>query len=343
MVNKQINRGIQILRVIACLAVFFCHFGQRLKLNRFSDNLYGFSQLGRYGVELFFVISGYLVCFSLLNGKSAIQFYKKRIIRILPLYYFSILVFFITESFIFRDVPKDDMHLGWLRYIFCLNGIVPSEGYFWSNIGITWTIPVFLMFYILAPFIMKVAKSTFSSAIVLVISIGFSLIINLKFHGWLSGLTFMPCFLMGVLVYNAKKENLIFATLIGLQLFVFLSKFCSWTGFISKAVNGLELFVVSAIFATIIIASDEFKITDNKIIKMLDVLDDHSYTLYLVHGITFCAIIDKFDINTFGNTRIFLLFRLAVSIIGTGILTVLVHKYVEKPIQNRLISKAKEK
>ena len=162
------------------------------------------------------------------------------------------------------------------------------------------------------------------------------MIINLKFHGWLSGLTFMPCFLMGVLVYNAKKENLIFATLIGLQLFVFLSKFCSWTGFISKAVNGLELFVVSAILATIIIASDEFKITDNKIIKMLEVLDDHSYTLYLVHGITFCAIIDKFDINTFGNTRSFLLFRLAVSIIGTAVLTVVVHKYVEKPIQNKL-------
>ncbi|MBQ9375118.1 MAG: acyltransferase [Ruminococcus sp.] len=154
--QKLTDRGIQILRIIACLAVFFCHFGQRLKLGRFSANLLNFSQLGRYGVELFFVVSGYLVCFSLLNGKSAIQFYKKRIIRILPLYYFSILVFFITESFVFRDVPKDDMHLGWLRYIFCLNGIVPSEGYFWSNIGITWTIPVFLMFYILAPFFIRI-------------------------------------------------------------------------------------------------------------------------------------------------------------------------------------------
>lgn len=154
--SKSVDRGIQLLRILACLAVFICHFGQRLHFDKWSTNLYNFTQLGRYGVELFFVISGYLVCYSLSKNSSVLQFYKKRAIRILPLYYFCILYYFITETFIFRDVPTDPSGLGWLRYLFCLNGIVPSDGYFWSNIGITWTIPVFVLFYLIAPFLINI-------------------------------------------------------------------------------------------------------------------------------------------------------------------------------------------
>ena len=339
MLDRQTDRGIQILRIISCLAVFFCHFGQRLHINSILSDLYNFSQLGRFGVELFFVISGYLACFSLSNGKSISSFYKKRAIRILPLYYFCILYYFITETLVFKNIPEDAMHLGWLRYIFCLNGIVPSEGYFWSNIGITWTIPVFVVFYLIAPLVVKIAKSTWSSALVLVISIILSILIKDKGNGWFSAFTYMPCFIMGVVVYNAKKESRKFITLLGFQLFILLTKFCEWNRYFSKAIQISELFIISSIFASIVLLSHEVNINNKKSIKVLDFLDEHSYTLYLVHGITFCGIIDKFDVSAFGNIEIDVIFRLVISIIVTCTLTIIIHRFVEKPIQKFLTHK----
>ena len=336
MTKRKKERGIQILRIVACFAVFICHFGQRLHIRTISINLYELTQLGQYGVELFFVISGYLACFSLNNGKSVIEFYKKRIVRILPLYYFCIIYYFITETFIFKDVPADPLHLGWLRYIFCLNGIVPSEGYFWSNIGITWTIPVFMMFYLLAPVIIKLAKSTFVSSVMTLFSFIVAYVVNNYLNGWMSSLIYLPCFMLGVLIYNAKKENLRFYTAIGLQLFVLILKYCDWSHYASKIIENTWLWGISAIFASIILISDELIFKKQKAIKTIEVLDEHSYTLYLIHGITFCGIVDKVDINVFSNRIIGIVFRLIITIIGTGVLTVIIHKYIEKPIQHAL-------
>ena len=303
---------------------------------KISSDLYNFSQLGRFGVELFFVISGYLACFSLSNGKPILLFYKKRAIRILPLYYFCIVYYFITETLIFKSIPEDTMHLGWLRYIFCLNGIVPSEGYFWSNIGITWTIPVFVIFYLIAPLIVKIAKSTWSSAFVLVVSIGISIIIEVKGNGWFSAFTYMPCFIMGIVVYNAKNENRRFIAFLGFQLFILLSEFCKWNQYFSKTIQLCELFVISSIFASIVFLSHEVYINNEKIIKSIDFIDQHSYTLYLVHGITFCGIIDKCDVNAFGNIASMVVFRLTIAIIVTCALTIIIHRFVEKPMQKVL-------
>lgn len=332
---RQTDRGIQVLRIIACFTVFLCHFCQRLYIWNISDDLYSVSQLGRFGVELFFVISGYLACFSLAKCKSVLNFYKKRAIRILVLYFVCILYFFVTETFIFHDVPKDNMGLGWLRYIFCLNGIVPSEGYFWSNLGITWTIPVFLMFYILAPLIITITKTTLSSAIVLIVSMGLAFGIS-KCNGWFSALTYLPCFSMGILAYNAKKENLKFITALGLLLFIFVAKFSEYTGFMYVIVQVFQLSIVSAVFAIIVLFTEEVRIKNEKAIKVLDVLDEHSYTLYLVHGITFCGILDKFGVEAFGSLVVAIIARILIAIVLTVILTIVVHRFVEKPIQNKL-------
>ena len=336
MTNRDTDRGIQLLRVAACLCVFFCHFGQRMSLNRLSTDLYAFSQLGRYGVELFFVISGYLACISLSSKQSVGVFYKKRAIRILPLYYFCIGYFFLTETFLFHSIPEDPLHLGWLRYIFCLNGIVPSEGYFWSNIGITWTIPIFLIFYIAAPFLCKIAKTSARAALLLLASLGLALFVKTSFHGWFSALLYMPCFLIGILVYHAKRENHAFLICMALLLFVFAAKFGDWGDLVSSIASKISVVCASAVFGAMLLLSDRFIVTRKRVMKILDFLDEHSYTVYLVHGITFCGILDKVGAQVFGNTLVTAIFRLTVSIFVTGILTLLIHKYIEKPIQKRL-------
>src|ERR1035437_4860963 len=90
--NKQIDG----LRCFAVFGVLICHF------IRFNNVYMGSIPFG-YGVNLFFVISGYLITKILLVNKEKIQtkktnfknviqsFYFRRTLRIFPIYYLTIL------------------------------------------------------------------------------------------------------------------------------------------------------------------------------------------------------------------------------------------------------------
>ena len=121
----QTNRviGISICRVAACLLVFVVHAGQYMNLGGIARRITDF---GQFGVHLFFIISGYLAIMSLASGRvtSILNYYKKRCLRLLPLYYLIILIFLIVDEFLLKSVPPDELGLGWFRYIFLLNGFV---------------------------------------------------------------------------------------------------------------------------------------------------------------------------------------------------------------------------
>ena len=206
MVKKR-NQAIQILRVVACIMVFFVHFGQRLSITGTIGSLFDF---GKYGVQLFFLISGFLAAKTFKENKKVNikEYYIKRLITLLPLYYFVILIYFILENICnkyMNTIPGDNTGLYWLRYIFLLNGFINSDTYFWSNLGITWTIPIFAFFYIIAPFILKRVKS-FSSSIVCYLSIfGVSRILNYIYE--CNIFTYIHYLFLGVLLYYSLKEK----------------------------------------------------------------------------------------------------------------------------------------
>ena len=91
------------LRGIAILAVLFYHF----------FNFYPFNYLsvfGWVGVDLFFVLSGFLITGILLQLKglkNAFQiFYARRALRILPLYYLVLASVFLLVAFDFFNELK---------------------------------------------------------------------------------------------------------------------------------------------------------------------------------------------------------------------------------------------
>lgn len=73
--KEQRNVSIQILRICACLIVFLVHFGQRVD---FSGTLRSFTNFGRFGVHLFFLISGFLAGKTFWGNPNVntIQYYK---------------------------------------------------------------------------------------------------------------------------------------------------------------------------------------------------------------------------------------------------------------------------
>ena len=86
------------VRGIAILLVIIYHFSSSLSVLGLDNPVFGFLRVGWCGVDVFFVLSGFLITGVLLDTKSSPDyfknFYARRVLRIFPLYYGSILVVF---------------------------------------------------------------------------------------------------------------------------------------------------------------------------------------------------------------------------------------------------------
>lgn len=117
---------------------------------------------GGWGVDLFFVLSGFLITGILLQTKSAVNrvqsFYGRRVLRIFPIYYLVIVLVLFAAP-----------HLAWLKqganlqnltdhlaYVFYFQNLIP----FWhhgnypeSFLGHLWSLAVEEQFYLVWPFL----------------------------------------------------------------------------------------------------------------------------------------------------------------------------------------------
>lgn len=188
MIRKDING----LKGIAILSIFFYHLFDLLKSAHLSK--VSFFDGGFLGVDIFFVISGFLICSGILtkcdeNSFSVIKFYQKRLLRIFPplvvVCLFSLLVgYFILFPDIYLELSKETVSA------FIFNGnfrFAASGGYFSLSsqdkiLLHTWYLSLTLQFYLLFPlFILSIKKLFGISALRLSILILFvvSLIIAL--------------------------------------------------------------------------------------------------------------------------------------------------------------------
>ncbi|WP_230281463.1 acyltransferase family protein [Croceicoccus sp. Ery15] len=85
-------RNFDTLRLIGAVAVLFSHGFLIAEVND-PDKYQGFILgLGGYGVEVFFILSGFLVTRSWLSSSSGASYFWKRFLRIYPAYLASILI-----------------------------------------------------------------------------------------------------------------------------------------------------------------------------------------------------------------------------------------------------------
>lgn len=83
--------SLDLLRGIAVLAVCFCHFGGALSSGNWLAEIFGYLHTyGKYGVHVFFVISGFVIPLSLNKSQYTINqyghFLLKRFVRLHPPY-----------------------------------------------------------------------------------------------------------------------------------------------------------------------------------------------------------------------------------------------------------------
>jgi peptidoglycan/LPS O-acetylase OafA/YrhL len=126
---------LDVLRGIAAMIVLFFHF----TLFR-EEAKYGF-QLGITGVDLFFMISGFVILMSLEKSKNANLFFLLRCIRLYPIYWiiatFTFLLFFGLNLFNgeipYSEIPFKDycVNLSMFQYYFNVPNI---DGSYWTLI-----------------------------------------------------------------------------------------------------------------------------------------------------------------------------------------------------------------
>lgn len=354
----QRNVSIQIVRIVACLLVFVLHFGQiagagHLQGVGFEGIVKNFVYFGAYGVHVFLIISGYL-CTKTFYKRDSVnigQYYIKRAISILTLYYLVIAFYFITDNILHyvvenvlnmnlnnKIIPHDDVGLGWSGYLFLLNTFVPypPRNDFWQNVGFTWSICVFVYFYLIAPFLLKLVKGTYS-ALILWLSILIGCEIILPHYSCLM-LRHINYFFLGVFIFVAIKEKReTFAGVI-LSFLAILSVLYKDSLFITTACKQFENpYAFACVFGIILLfllgEGKEFYVPP-RIQSVIDGLDAYSYTFYLGHGLVFHTVLERIRLAQFP-----LWITLSIAIILTPVVTFILGRYIEKPIQKYLTKK----
>jgi peptidoglycan/LPS O-acetylase OafA/YrhL len=159
-------RGIAILLVLLRHAIFGVTSVQGIETHsRFANFVIACGQLSWSGVDLFFVLSGFLIGGILLDARSSPRyfqtFYIRRAYRILPLYFLiiglSLFPHLLAQFSAARAAHTTPLPLPWWSYAtFTQNFWMAYRGVFGpSGMGITWSLAIEEQFYLTIPLLVR--------------------------------------------------------------------------------------------------------------------------------------------------------------------------------------------
>ena len=157
MLNSKISpkvrlHGLDHLRAFAIGFVFIYHYGRMFYA---PETLTDIGKFGWTGVDLFFVLSGYLIASNLFAGISAQGinvrvFFIKRIFRIIPAYLFILLLYFFIPSFREREALAPL----WKYLTFTQN--IGLDIRYQGTFSHAWSLCIEEQFYLLFPLLMLI-------------------------------------------------------------------------------------------------------------------------------------------------------------------------------------------
>ena len=198
------------LRGIAILLVMFHHFQIIAPGQGVQAVLFHLSEFGPHGVDLFFVLSGFLITGILLDSRQHSHyfrnFYARRTLRIFPLYYLVVALSVLVLPAAIAAVPAASAKLArfattasdWPWYVFYLSNFLIAKTGEWRHpvLGVTWSLAIEEQFYLVWAVVVffLVRRRVESLALALV---ALSLIIRaaLLYSGasWITAYVITPC------------------------------------------------------------------------------------------------------------------------------------------------------
>lgn len=331
---KSLQLNIQFLRAISVILVFFYH----LKIE--------FFKFGYLGVDIFFVISGYVITSRLFdeliktNKIKFTEFYTRRIKRIFP-----VLIFVLTIVLIFIVLFQPlDLFIGnIIVYIFTIFGLsnfyyLFSKKDYFDNVfedvfGHTWSLGVEEQFYFIFPlflyFLYKVFSKRQSQILILFSIILLGIFITFKYSENIQLVFYSPIFrfwefLLGCLVFFIKRNLKIKNSI--------LSSFCFFILIIFILLGLYPSNFYAILFSTFLASGFIIFYEKNKSVnflyenKLIVYLGNISYSFYLWH----LPVIYFYDLY-FGNFFI----KAPIAFFISILLSMFSYKYIESKFRNK--------
>lgn len=351
MSSKFKNRIYQIdlFRFLAAISVLFYHY---LFRGYAADNLsnLNFSEIGDFfkygylGVDIFFIISGFVISLSI-KDRSLINFFISRISRLYPIYWVSVLLTFVV--IISFGAPRYTADIK--QFIFNLTMFQNYIGI--ENIdGVYWTLFIEMKFYIFVIgsylILNKLKKIKLDYLIyswltlTLIYPFFFKLLI-FRIANYFLILNWSPYFIAGIIFYQIyqNKLNIKYSILLSVSFFVSLYHAISRIKELSLHYNTeFSPFIISSIilFFYLIMLLVSCKKMNNINHPRLTKIGILTYPLYLIHENIGFIIFNNFEnlINKYVliiSTTIFMIF-----------LSYLLSEFYEPKISHLLKSKLKK-
>jgi peptidoglycan/LPS O-acetylase OafA/YrhL len=321
-------QNIELLRFIAALAVVYFHAVGTLRAGVFTEiGPNPLTELGAAGVDVFFVISGFVIFLSLTRkNRTPIEFARDRLIRLVPAYWIltvSHLVILASVAILKgTEVPFD---FSWtIQSLFFVSQPLGNN---LPLISQGWSLEIEMLFYLLVA-VGLVIKNPLANivfpGVALVSLVGFELLPDLALEFVFGGL-------LGYLYTRIK-----FPTPVA----------------IGAGVSGIVLFVAPVILGSVdaprwvtwgipsmLVVFSAINLPQLKW-KILPTLGAASYPVYLLHMMVINIVSPI--VSMFGSSPVMFFFALASCLILSQVLGIFFDNLVDKPISRFLKSRIKQ-
>lgn len=325
----QRNFALDCFRALAIMLVFTGHTINSLG----SPQVLAPLQFGGTGVDLFFVLSGWLIGNQLLIEKKKYgnveirRFWYRRWMRTLPAYY-AVLSLTILQQFL----TKDTFDFPW-AYLFFLQNYQVNLDIFY----VSWSLSVEEQFYLLiAPLMVLLFRTPKSIQILILLSLFLSPLI-FRLLGWYQSSiethVRLDCCAMGVLLAYVKHHltylwcklthciRVVFPIAVLTYLMFYVARYNPDWGF-----NDPDKLVLALIFGTWIVWADQTKYSEDVKLKSLVMhVSTRSYAMYLLH-------VDALAITKRFISKDFIIFYYLTALVITLVLSEILYRAVEVPI-----------
>ena len=334
--SKKYRTEIDGLRAFSVLAVIIFHFG--------------FNKNGYLGVDVFFVISGFLITGNIYNkilndNFSILDFYIRRTKRIIPLVSFICLVSLVLGLFFMLPDDLENLAQSIIATNFFNNNLLLllTTGDYWDIVNEykplmhTWSLAIEEQFYLFYPFIILMIYKFNSKYIlpVLIFLTSISVFLffftsNIEYKFYLLPFRFFELSIGGIfaIIFNGKviENNYSYLILVPLLSLIFFD-----LNFITNEVSILLVVILTSFSLILNYPNNSISslIIDNKIFGFIGKI---SFSIYMWHQLIL-AFSRYFIFEEINNTGYFIIFSLTI------IMSIISYYFIESPFRYKYKTK----
>lgn len=332
--------GIQILRFVAAMLVVVMHITEAISVRITGAGPDHYWTGGAFGVDIFFVISGFVMAVSTARGPTGQQthwqaawiFLKRRLLRVAPLYWFYTLIKAALVLILPSLALRSSIDTGHLLASMLFIPVISPWGLVQPTLPVGWTLNFEMLFYVV--FALGIAwgvgRIKFCFLVFLSIFVAAQLLpemVALNFYGktllfeFILGMGIAHIYLTGPAV--SPKTGLL-AAVAGTVLLLAID----W----SDLFNGFSTREIAAAFIVLVAVWLEPWIARIRLAPRLSFLGDSSYSIYLSH--TFVVPFGVLMLKKLGFLDSFFIIPIVcLAVIAAGCLS---YVFIESPMTHFL-------